>query len=107
MNREGKNKNFDLNAKYKDMIQTATKIVEYNLNKNDNSEPKSEICLAYDVKNYLPQLLSQIDQQEQIIREAREKLSFIDDYIENDLLTTMLCITKISKTLEILDRNVK
>lgn len=51
--------------------------------------------------------LKYIEQLEQIIREAKEKLSFIDKALEEDTLNTMLCITKINKAIEILDRNVK
>lgn len=51
--------------------------------------------------------LNQAYYKDQIIREAKEKLSFIDKALEEDTLNTMLCITKINKAIEILDRNVK
>lgn len=76
---------------------------------------EKQISLSYalgDIKHaseheLVLKILDYIDQQDQIIREARGKLSFIDKALEEDTLNTMLCITKINKAIEILDRNVK
>ncbi len=52
---EEKNINFDINAKLKSMVDVAKHIVK-NHKPNDNCEPIEEVCLAYDVLNYLPKL---------------------------------------------------
>ena len=58
MNKKEKiNPNFDINAKYEDMINTAIQIIEHHeFVSNGSCEPPNYICLAYDVKNYLPKL---------------------------------------------------
>ena len=60
MNEEIKSKNFDINAKYEDMILKAKGLVEHHLFVSDGScEAPVYIALAYDVKNHLPNLIKQ------------------------------------------------
>ena len=60
---EIKNKNFDINAKYEDMILNAESIVKHYLSTNDgSSEGPNYISLAYDVKNHLPTLIKEFQQ---------------------------------------------
>lgn len=63
MNEEIKSKNFDINAKYEDMILNAKSIVEHHLFVSDGScEAPVYINLAYDVKNHLPTLIKEFQQ---------------------------------------------
>lgn len=58
MSEEKNNSNFDINTKYEDMINISQRIIEHHEFVSDGScEPPNYICLAYDVKNYLPDLL--------------------------------------------------
>lgn len=50
------------------------------------------------------QLKDQLQQSEEVIEKAIEKLSFIDDALEKDILNVPLCITKINKAIDILNR---
>lgn len=60
MDKERNNDTLDINAKYKDMMYVSKRIVEHHEFVTDGScEPPIFVCLAYDVKNYLPKLLEE------------------------------------------------
>ena len=60
MDREKLNSNFDINAKYEDMIKTSEMIVDkYQCIIDRGYEPSIYVSLAYDVKNYLSKLLKE------------------------------------------------
>lgn len=60
MDREKVNLNFDINSKYENMINVSKRIVKHHkFVTNGTCEPPIFICLAYDVKNYLPKLLEE------------------------------------------------
>ena len=64
------NPNFDINAKYEDIINVSKRIIEHHEFVSDGScEPPSYICLAYDIKNYLPKL----QQENQELKKQLEK----------------------------------
>ena len=68
MDREKTNPSFDINAKYEEMINVSKRIVEHHEFVSDGScEPPMFVCLAYDVKNYLPKLLKENQKQKEII----------------------------------------
>lgn len=50
------------------------------------------------------QLKDKLQQSEEVIQKAIEKLSFIDDALEKDILNVPLCITKINKAIDILNK---
>jgi len=50
------------------------------------------------------QLKEQLQQSDEVIEEALEKLSFVDDALDENILNTSLCIVKINKTIDILNK---
>lgn len=54
--------------------------------------------------NQINYLKEQLQQSDEIIENAIEKLSFIDDTLEKDILNVPLCITKINKAIDILSK---
>lgn len=69
------NNNFDINAKYEEMLENAKGIVEHHLFVTDvTCEPPSYISLAYDVKKYLPVL----KQQNEFLTKRENKLQTIE-----------------------------
>lgn len=73
MNEERLNPYFDINAKYEDMILRGKSIVEHYLSVSDgDGEAPDYICLAYDVKNYLPKL-----QQEN--QQLKDRINIYED----------------------------
>ena len=78
MEEERLNPYFDINAKYEDMVLRAKSIVEHHLLVSDgDGEAPDYICLAYDVKNYLPKL-----QQEN--QRLKDRIGKAIEYIEKD-----------------------
>lgn len=68
MDRRIFNPNFDINAKCNDMMNVSKRIIEHHEFVSDGScEPPMFVCLAYDVKNYLPKLLKENQKQKEII----------------------------------------
>lgn len=91
--KEFKSFNFDLDTKYKDMLNTSQEIIEYHEFVSDGTcEPPNYICLAYDVKNCLPKFLKEYQQlkeklkiNEKAIEEASSILKYYipEDYIRS------------------------
>lgn len=82
MNEEKLNPYFDINAKYEDMILRGKSIVEHYLSVSDgDGEAPDYICLAYDVKNYLPKL----QQKNQQLKELVNGIGAGRDYLFNKL----------------------
>ena len=80
MDREINNPNFNINAKYKDMMNVSKRIVEHHEFVSDNScEPPIFVCLAYDVKNYLPKLLKENQKQKEVIDKLSKTIYEIDE----------------------------
>ena len=78
MNEERLNPYFDINAKYEDMILRGKSIVEHYLSVSDgDGEAPDYICLAYDVKNYLPKLQQENQQLQNNWNELKEYLKKI------------------------------
>ena len=72
------NPNFNINAAYESMIQTAKRIVNnYNQTHDGSCEAPSDICLAHDIANDLPILLQEN-------AELKDKLSLINKMNENN-----------------------
>ena len=88
---EEKNSNFDINTKYEDMINTSQRIIEHREFVSDGScEPPNYICLAYDVKNYLPDLLrenqelkKQLSNDHQIKNQQKEFIEWLEIRIKD------------------------
>ena len=81
MNEEIKSKNFDINAKYEDMILKAKGLVEHHLFVSDGScEAPVYIALAYDVKNHLPNLIKQNTDLKDNWNKLKE---WLEEYIVN------------------------
>ena len=57
-NEETLNPNFNINAKYEDMIERAKHNIDLYL---ETGKDYVDISLSYDVKNYLPLALKEID----------------------------------------------
>lgn len=82
MSREILNSNFNVDAKYEDMLNASKRIVEYHeFVSNGSCEPPSYICLAYDVKNYLPKLLEENQEQKEVMAKAIKELFNLKDMI--------------------------
>ena len=110
MNKEKHNPNFDINTKYEDIINNSKKIAELHEFVSDGScEPPSYICLAYDVKNYLPRLIKENQQlKEQLERSEKarkEAIEFINELADDTDDTTCYEINKKRKEMiiDILD----
>lgn len=74
MNKEKHNPNFDINTKYEDIINNSKKIAELHEFVSDGScEPPSYICLAYDVKNYLPRLIKENQELKEQLEVGKEQ----------------------------------
>lgn len=89
---EEKNSNFDINAKYEDMINTSHRIIEHHEFVSDGScEPPLYICLAYDIKNYLPKLQQenrklkqQLSNSHQMKNQQKVFMQWLEQNIENE-----------------------
>ena len=87
---EEKNYNFDINAKYEDMINTSHRIIEHHEFVSDGScEPPLYICLAYDIKNYLPKLQQenqklkkQLSNSHQMENQQKEFIEWLEKEIQ-------------------------
>ena len=77
MNKERLNPHFNINAKYEAMIRDSKEIVKHYLSKESNGEPNEGVCLAYDVKNYLPSLLEEN-------KELHNKIDEISEFIKEN-----------------------
>lgn len=85
MNEERLNPYFDINAKYEDMILRGKSIVEHYLSVSDgDGEAPDYICLAYDVKNYLPKLQQENQQLKDRIDKAIEYIKHYTEYYKVD-----------------------
>ena len=85
MNRRIFNPNFDINAKYREMINVSKRIVEHHEFISDGScEPPMFVCLAYDVKNYLPKLFEENQKLKNSINKATEIIKNDRNYDDND-----------------------
>lgn len=68
MKKEKANPNFDINAKYEDMVNISKRIVEHHEFVTDGTcEPLMFVSLAYDVENYLPKLLKEKQKYKDIV----------------------------------------
>ena len=77
---EEDNPNFDINAKYEDMINISKRIVEHHeFVTDDTCEPPMFVSLAYDVKNYLPKLLKENQKQKEVIDKLSKTIYEIDE----------------------------
>ena len=65
-NEETLNPNFNINAKYEYMIERAKHNIDLYL---ETGKDCSDISLSYDVKNYLPNALKEIERLNNIIKE--------------------------------------
>lgn len=79
MNKERLNPHFNINAKYEAMIRDSKEIVKHYLSKESNGEPNEGVCLAYDVKNYLPSLL---EENNQLKEQKKELRSWLEEYFK-------------------------
>ena len=80
MDREKVNPNFDINAKYEEMINVSKRIVEHHEFVTDGTcEPPMFVSLAYDVKNYLPKLLEKNQKQEEVIDKLSKTIYETDE----------------------------
>ena len=68
-NEETLNPNFNINAKYEDMIERAKHNIDLYL---ETGKDCSDISLSYDVKNYLPNALEEIERLNNIINELEK-----------------------------------
>ena len=74
MNKEKHKPNFDINTKDEDIINNSKKIAELHEFVSDGScEPPSYICLAYDVKNYLPRLIKENQELKEQLEVGKEQ----------------------------------
>ena len=74
MDKERNNDTLDINAKYKDMMYVSKRIVEHHEFVTDGScEPPIFVCLAYDVKNYLPKLLEDNEELKKQLEVGKEQ----------------------------------
>lgn len=84
MNKEKHNPNFDINAKYEDIINNSKKIAELHEFVSDGScEPPSYICLAYDVKNYLPRLIKENQELKEQLEVGEQQYNDLVEEKEN------------------------
>lgn len=105
---EEKNSNFDINAKYEDMINTSHRIIEHHEFVSDGScEPPLYICLAYDIKNYLPklqqenqELKKQLSNSHQMKNQQKEFIAWLENkangtqYTIHEFLAYQLVLSK-------------
>lgn len=81
---EEDNPNFDINAKYEDMINISKRIVEHHEFVTDcTCDSPMFVRLAYDVENYLPKLLKENQLYRHRLNTANE---FIESRKENMIL---------------------
>ena len=100
MDVEKLNPNFDINAKYEDIMNVSKRIVEHHEFVSDGScDPPSYICLAYDIKNYLPKL-----QQEnrELKKQLHESSIETQHLIEKDIECPSNCskLKELNKSLK-------
>lgn len=80
MDRRIFNPNFDINAKCNDMMNVSKRIIEHHeFVTDDNCESPMFVCLAYDVKNYLPKLLEENQKQKEVIDKLSKTIYEIDE----------------------------
>ena len=83
MNKEKLNTNFDINAKYEDMIQNSKEIIDrYNQTHDGSCETPNYICLAYDVKNYLSKLQKENQTNKTIIEIQVKRIYELEHTLE-------------------------
>ena len=84
-NQETLNPDFDINAKYEDMIERAKHNIDLYL---ETGKDCPDISLSYDVKNYLPLALKEIQRLNNIIDDLKQKNNWAEnilyDYLYND-----------------------
>lgn len=80
-NEEILNPDFDINAKYEDMIERAKHNIDLYL---EAGKDCSDISLSYDVKNYLPNALEEIERLNNIIDELVKYIKFHHEHIGKD-----------------------
>ena len=103
MNKERLNPHFNINAKYEAMIRDSKEIVKHYLSKESNGEPNEGVCLAYDVKNYLPSLLEENNQLKERITYLERSCERKEETIINERDENIELSNKIDKAVELIE----